>query len=118
MNAGKIAVVLLVLGTSLVCVTESPAGSRCRRWSAPSYSAPVVPVMPRADEAVDLRWKFQANKPFYVQLTTKTDAAMKVAGVDVAGKQLSSHYLHLIPEKKDEKGNWVLSMKWVGIRAN
>src|SRR6516162_1367860 len=93
MNAGKLAVVFLVLGTTLVCVTESPAGHRCRRWSPPSYSAPVVPVMPRADEAVDLRWKFTANKPFYVQIDSKTDQAMKVQGMEVNQQQQQTIHL-------------------------
>jgi hypothetical protein len=118
MNAGKLAVVLLVLGTTLVCVMESDAGSRCRRWSAPSYSAPLVPVMPRADEAVDLRWKFTANKPFYVQIDTKTDRTMNVAGMDVAMKQLQTFYLRLTPEKRDKNGNWVLGLEFAGIRMS
>jgi hypothetical protein len=117
MKAWKIPVLLLVLGTTFVCVTESPAGSRCRRGPAPSYFYPAVPIMPGAEETVDLRWKFEANKPFYLQVDTKTDQSMKVAGTDVLQKQVQTFYLRVTPERK-EQGNWVLSMKFVGIRLN
>ena len=116
MKTWKLAVAFVVVGMSFIWTTETSAGSRCRRWSAPSYSAPAVPVMPRADEAVDLRWKFTANKPFYVQIDSKTDQTMKVQGMEVTQQQEQTIYLRLTPEKRDKDGNWALVMEFVRIR--
>jgi uncharacterized protein DUF6263 len=112
MKTWKLALMSLVLVASCICVTETPAGFRCRRSSSPAA------VMPRVQETVDLRWKFEANKPFYVQITTKTDQTMKVMDTDVVQKQTQTSYLHVTPEKKDEKGNWVLGVQFVGIRMS
>jgi hypothetical protein len=118
MKTWKISVVLLVLGTSFVCVTETPAGSRCRRRPVPSYFYPAVPVMPRAEETVDLRWKFEANRPFYVQVSTTTDQTMAVAGMDVVQKQKQTIFLRVTPKIKDCKANWILGMEIIGIRMS
>jgi hypothetical protein len=118
MKAWKLAVVLLVLGTTFICVVESRAGPRCRRGPVPSYFYPAVPVMPRAEETVDLRWKFEANKPFYVQVSTTTDQTMAVAGMDVVQKQKQTIFLRVTPKIKDCKGNWILGVQIIGIRMS
>jgi hypothetical protein len=107
MKAWKLAAVLLVLGTTSVCMTQASAGFLCCH--------PLFPVMPRAD-MVDLRWKFEANKPFYVQIRTRTDQTMKVSGMDVMLKQVQTNFLRVTPEKKDDKGNWILGLEIIGTR--
>src|SRR5437870_1869749 len=95
MKAWKGTVLALVLGASFVFVSESPAG---RRNASPCYSPPAPPKPPAAKDTVDLRWKFQANKPFYVEITTKTDQTMKVSGSgDVVHKQHQSTFLRMTP---------------------
>jgi hypothetical protein len=116
MKSWKTTVVLLILGTSFVWVAESPAGFRCRRRAAPSCYYPAAPDMPRAGDTVDLRWKFQANKPFYVQIVSKTDQTIRVEGMDAVQKQEQTLYLRVTPQKKDENGSWILGMKFIGIK--
>ncbi len=119
MKAWNLTVALLVLGASFVCVAESPACRfRFRRHVSPCYSPPAPPKHPAARDTLDLRWKFQGNKPFFVEITTKTDQTMKVAGMDVTQKQRQTFFLRVTPEKKDGQGNWILGMKFVGIRMS
>src|SRR5262249_7704030 len=118
MKYSTLVVLSLVLGASFIWVSETPAGFRCRRRAAPPCSSSGAPVMPRAEDTVDLRWKFEANTPFYVQIGTTIDQTMKVQGMDVTQKQAQTIYLRLTPEKREQQGNWVVAMEFVGIRMS
>jgi hypothetical protein len=118
MKTWKATIVLLVVGTSCVFGGEGSACRfRFRRDVSPCYFPP-PPKPPVAKDTVDLRWKFEANKPFYVVITTKTDQTMKAQGINSTQKQSQTTFLCVTPEKKDEKGNWILGMKFVGIRMS
>ena len=61
-----------------------------------------------AGDKVDIKWKFEKDKPFYQEMTTKTTQDMKVMGMDVNQKQDQTFYFSwtLKDEDKDRTWSW------------
>ncbi len=90
---------------------NSLLGCRWRRC------APVVPVMPRADDAERLLLNFDKGPPYYVELNTETRTAMKVMGQNVAQTQTLTFYLQWTPEGKNQLGHGMFRIKIIGIKT-
>ena len=55
----------------------------------------------RAQDKTDLAWKFEKDKSFFQELTTKTTQAIKVQGLDVNQIQEQTFYFKWTPVKQD-----------------
>jgi hypothetical protein len=68
--------------------------------------------------AGDWKWKAfdEGAKEFYQTLTTETTQKMKVMGMEVTQDQNQTFYIKWIPKKKDDKGNWVVTQRIVGVK--
>jgi hypothetical protein len=75
-----------------------------------------LPVL--AQEKVDLKWKFEKDKPFYQELTTETTQVMKIMGQDVNQKQKQTFYFSWTPEKEEENKSWVIKQKIIGVKVD
>lgn len=69
-----------------------------------------------AQEKVSFEWKFEKDKPFYQQMTTKTTQTMKVMGMDVNQTQEQTFYFKWTPVSQDKDGKWTLKQKIEGVK--
>lgn len=74
----------------------------------------VAPTL--AQDSVDLHWKFEKSKPFYQEMTTKTEQKMKVLGMDVGQTQEQTFFFSWTPVEQDKDKNWVIRQKIEGVR--
>ena len=65
-----------------------------------------------------LEWKFEANKPFYQKMTTKTDQTMKVMNNDVTQKQTQTFYFSWTPQERLPDGKWKLKQEILGVQMD
>jgi RNA polymerase sigma factor (sigma-70 family) len=71
----------------------------------------------RQRPAVTLRWKFEAGRPFYQEMTTETVQTMKVMDNDVKQTQKQTFFFRWEPVER--KGDtWVLKQKVEGVRMD
>jgi len=61
-----------------------------------------------------LKWKFEANKPFYQKMTTETKQTMSVSDNKVEQNQVQTFYFSWTPIK-NEGDNWELRQRIEGI---
>ncbi len=66
---------------------------------------------------VTLEWKFEAKKPFFQKMATKTDQTMTVMTNTVKQTQQQTFYFSWTPEKK-EGDTWVLVQKIEGVQMD
>jgi Family of unknown function (DUF6263) len=88
----------------------------CRRCRCVCRCVPVVPVMPRAEQEVLLRLKFDKGPPYFSEVATDTQQTMKVMGQEVNQIQKQTFYLKWMPEGLDQNGNGLLKMKIIGAK--
>ncbi len=69
----------------------------------------------KGDAKADLKWKFEKDKPFYQELTTETNQAMKVMGMDVNQKQKQTFYFKWTPLQQQDK-DWVIEQEIIGVK--
>lgn len=69
-----------------------------------------------AQDKVKLEWKFEKDKTFYQEMTTKTTQTMKVMGQDVSQKQEQTLYFSYTPKEVDKDGNWTIAQKIEGFK--
>jgi Family of unknown function (DUF6263) len=69
-----------------------------------------------AQDKVKLEWKFEKDKTFYQEMTTKTEQGMKVMGQDVSQKQEQTLYFSYTPKEVDKDGNWTIAQKIEGFK--
>jgi hypothetical protein len=67
------------------------------------------------DSGTKLAWKFEKDKPFYQEMTTKTDQTMKVMGSDIKQTQSQTFYFSWTPVKQDGD-NWEIKQKIEGVK--
>jgi hypothetical protein len=66
-------------------------------------------------DAVKLEWKYEKNKPFYQEMTTKTEQDMKVMGMTIKQEQNQTFYFSWTPiEEKDKV--WTIKQKIEGLK--
>jgi hypothetical protein len=68
-----------------------------------------------AEDKIDLRWKFEKDKKFYQQMTTKTNQQMKVMGMDVSQTQDQTFYFSWELKEQDKDNNTVLLQRIEGV---
>jgi hypothetical protein len=67
------------------------------------------------DSGTKLAWKFEKDKTFYQEMTTKTDQTMKVMGSDIKQTQVQTFYFSWTPVKQDGD-NWEVKQKIEGVK--
>ena len=71
----------------------------------------------RAQDTVDLKWKFEKGKTFYQEMTTDTNQKMTVMGMEINQKQKQTFYFSWEPlEEKD--GTWKIKQKIIGLKMD
>ena len=88
---------------------------RCR-WI---LSVPVLALLvagTRAQNPVELKWKFEKGKPFYQEMTTDTTQKMTVMGQNITQVQKVTFFLSWTPVDKDKDGNWTVKQKIDGLK--
>lgn len=76
--------------------------------------ASAVPVYGQ-DPAVELRWKFEKEKPFYQETTTETKQSMKVMGTSLTNRQKQTFVFSWTPKEQDAKNNWMMKLRIEGV---
>ena len=69
----------------------------------------------QAQDKTDLAWKFEKDKSFYQELTTKTTQAIKVMGQDVNQIQDQTFYFKWTPVKQDGD-KWQIKQTIEGVK--
>ena len=70
-----------------------------------------------AQEPVDLRWKFEVNKPFYMSMTTSTHQRITVMNKEIDQGQKQTFYFQWKPLKFDPATrNWLISHRIMGVQ--
>ena len=67
-------------------------------------------------DTAELKWKFEKDKTFYQEMTTKTDQKMKVMGQDVNQDQEQTFYFSWKVTGQDDKKNWTIDQKIEGVK--
>lgn len=71
---------------------------------------------PTTGDKTDIAWKFEKDKTFYQEMTTKTVQDMKVMGQDVKQTQEQTFYYSWTPKEQDKDGNWTVEQKVEGVK--
>lgn len=87
-----------------------------RRFLAAAAVALLAILPLAAQDKVNLTWKFEANKPFYQEMTTTANQSMKVMGQDVTQKQTQTFWFSYTPTAPDSNGNVTITQKIEGVR--
>jgi hypothetical protein len=77
--------------------------------------APEAPAAAAGDK-IEIKWKFEKDKPFYQEMTTKTTQDMKVFGMDVNQKQEQTFYFSWTLKDEDKDKNMVVAQKIEGVK--
>jgi hypothetical protein len=70
---------------------------------------------PAPDELPGYRWRFEQDRPFYVEVTTQTRQTMKVQGNDVCQEQKQTFYYCYTPLRR-QGGGWVIRQTVEGVK--
>jgi hypothetical protein len=73
---------------------------------------------PAAGEKVALKWKFEKDKPFYQEMTTKTQQDMQVMGMPVKQTQDQTFYFSWTFKEEDKDKNNVIVQKIEGVKLS
>jgi hypothetical protein len=84
-------------------------------WAQPPDKAKDDKSEPAGDK-VDIKWKFEKDKPFYQEMTTKTTQDMKVMGMDVNQKQDQTFYFSWTLKDEDKDKNMVVVQRIEGVK--
>jgi len=74
--------------------------------------------LPAYGQNVDLKWKFEKNKPYYQELTTKTEQKLNVMGMDIVQNQEQTFYFSWTPVEEKQDKSWVIKQKIEGVKMN
>jgi hypothetical protein len=103
---------LLVVGLSAPITAQdskdkaAPAQDKNKAAAAPATTG----------DKVELKWKFEKDKPFYQEVTTKTQQDMKVMGMDVKQAQDQTFYFSWQFKEEDKDKNTVVVQKIDGVK--
>ncbi len=78
--------------------------------------AEAAPSTPASGESVELKWKFEKDKPFYQEMTTKTQQEMKVMAMDVKQTQDQTFFFSWTYKEDDKDKNPVVVQKIEGVK--
>jgi hypothetical protein len=82
----------------------------------------LVPVVALAlpafgqDQPASLKWKFEKDKPFYQEMTTKTKQTMKVMNSDVVQDQEQTFIFSWTPVNQEKDGGWTIKQTIEGVK--
>ncbi len=103
---------LLVIGLSAPITAQDTKGK-----AAPSKDKDkAAPAPAAAGDKVDLKWKFEKDKPFYQEMTTKTQQDMQVMGMPVKQSQDQTFYFSWQFKEEDKDKNTVVVQKIEGVK--
>src|SRR3954468_19201055 len=75
-----------------------------------------APAPAASGDKVSLKWKFEKDKPFYQEMTTKTQQDMKVMGMDVKQNQDQTFYFSWQFKDEDKDKNTVVTQRIEGVK--
>jgi Family of unknown function (DUF6263) len=70
------------------------------------------------EDKATLAWKFEANKPFWQEMTTTTDQTMKVMGTDVKQHQEQKFTFSWTPLAQTPDGGWTIKQKIEAVKMS
>jgi hypothetical protein len=106
---------LVVVGLSAPITAQdgkektAPAQDKAKAATPPAAA-------PATGEKVELKWKFEKDKPFYQEMTTKTQQDMKVMGMEVKQAQDQTFYFSWQFKEEDKEKNTVVAQKIEGVK--
>jgi hypothetical protein len=77
-------------------------------------SKPTTPAA--AGDKIELKWKFEKDKPFYQEMRTQTNQDMKVMGMEVKQNQDQTFYFSWQFKEEDKDKNTVVTQKIEGVK--
>jgi hypothetical protein len=105
---------MIALGLS-GSITAQDAKDKDKDKAAPAQDKNKA-TAPAAGDKVELKWKFEKDKPFYQEMTTKTNQDMKVMGMDVKQLQEQTFYFSWQFKEEDKDKNTVVTQKIEGVK--
>jgi len=75
-------------------------------------------ALPASAQDVKLDWKFEKGKPYYQELTTKTEQKMTVMGMNITQNQEQTFYFSWTPVEQKQDKSWVIKQKIEGVKMN
>lgn len=76
----------------------------------------IAPVL--GQDAIELKWKFEKDKPFYQTMTTETKQTMKIMGMDIVQNQAQTFIFSWTPKEQDKDKNWIILQKIEGVKMD
>lgn len=103
---------LVVIGLSAPITAQDKDKDKAANQDKAADKAAPAP----AGDKVALKWKFEKDKPFYQELTTKTQQDMKVMGMDVKQTQDQTFFFSWQFKDEDKDKNTVVTQKIEGVK--
>jgi hypothetical protein len=91
----------------LIGLSPMPAQDKDKAKDADKDKTADKASPPAAGDKVELKWKFEKDKPFYQEMTTKTQQEMKVMGMDVKQTQEQTFYFSWTFKEEDKEKNTI-----------
>jgi len=116
-----ISALLLVVGLSAPITAQDKGGKAAEKPTAKADDkaadkAKADAAPDAAGDKVELKWKFEKDKPFYQEMTTKTQQDMKVMGMEVKQTQDQTFYFSWTFKEEDKDKNTVVTQKIEGVK--
>jgi len=120
-----VSALLLLIGLWAPVPAQDKGGDKAKDKAAPKADDKAAPKAddkaapapaPAAGDKVELRWKFEKDKPFYQEMTTKTQQEMKVMGMEVKQTQEQTFYFSWAYKEEDKDKNTVVIQKIEGVK--
>src|SRR5438132_14369349 len=106
---------LVVIGLSAPTTAQDDKGKAAPAQDKGKAPAP-APAPAAAGDKVELKWKFEKDKPFYQEMTTKTQQDMQVMGMPVKQTQDQTFYFSWQFKEEDKDKNTVVTQKIEGVK--
>lgn len=98
--------------------TKDKEKAKDKEKDAPKDKKETKPEEPRTKGAFEWKAFDPDGKPFYQTMKINTEQKMSVMGMSVNQDQKQVFYVSWTPQKKDDKGNWVVKQKIVGAKMS
>jgi len=103
---------LLVIGLSAPITAQDKDKDKGAAKDKAAAPAPAA----AAGDKVELKWKFEKDKPFYQEMTTKTQQDMQVMGMPVKQTQEQTFYFSWQFKEEDKDKNTVVTQRIEGVK--
>jgi len=104
-------VLFILIGLSAPITAQDPAKGKDDK-PAEKAKAPEA----TSGDKVEIKWKFDKDKPVYEEMTTKTSQEMKVMGMDVKQTQDQTFNFSLAFKEDEKDKNTVVTQKIEGVK--